>query len=117
MLPADPPPPATDSVADVSATPGGSVPARRPRPGGDSGARRQAFTPEWTTSREEPLECAGCGASFVLAYKYRFVEGLAATVVRCPAAGCRQGREYFLPVNAFDVLVSAPRGADSPPRA
>ncbi len=70
---------------------------------------------EWTTSREEALECAGCGAPFVLSYKYRFVEGLAATIVRCPAASCRRGREYYLPVNAFDVLVTA-AGATPPSR-
>jgi len=34
------------------------------------------------------------------------VDGLAATIVRCPAKGCGRGREYYLPVNAFDVLVS-----------
>ena len=117
MLPADPPPPTTDSVADVPARPAGSAPPRPRRPPADSRARTPAFIAEWTTSREEALECAGCGASFVLAYKYRFVEGLAATVVRCPAAACRQGREYFLPVNAFDVLVSAPGGAAFPLRS
>ena len=68
------------------------------------------------TTREVPLECAGCGAAFVLSYKYRFVEGLAATVVRCPASGCGRGREYYLPVNAFDVSVAAQGGAASPPR-
>ncbi len=71
-------------------------------------------TAAWTTARDVPLECAGCGAAYVLSYKYRFVEGLAATVVRCPSAGCRRGREYYLPVNAFDVLVAVQSGA--PPR-
>ena len=48
----------------------------------------------------------------MLAYKYRFVEGLAATRVRCPAPGCGRGREYYLPVNAFDVAVApAPKNA------
>jgi hypothetical protein len=60
----------------------------------------------WTTTRTAALDCAGCGSRFVLSYKYRFVEGLAATVVRCPAAACRRGREYYLPVNAFDVVVT-----------
>ena len=70
----------------------------------------RARAAEWTTSREVELDCAGCGGRFVLAYKYRFVEGLAATRVRCPAPGCGRGREYYLPVNAFDVAVAeAPR--------
>jgi len=103
MPPADPPPPAPDPADDVTAVPGGST------PGGN-------VTTEWTTTREVPLECAGCGAAFVLSYKYRFVEGLAATVVRCPASGCGRGREYYLPVNAFDVSVAAQVGAASPPR-
>ena len=73
-----------------------------------------SVTAKWTTTREVALECAGCGAAFLLSYKYRFVEGLAATVVRCP--GCARGREYYLPVNAFDVTVAAQGGAPSPPR-
>ena len=60
----------------------------------------------WTTNRTESLDCAGCGAGFVLSYKYRFVEGLGATVVRCPARGCGKMREYYLPVNAFDVVIT-----------
>jgi hypothetical protein len=68
-------------------------------------------TAAWTTTRAATLDCAGCGAGFVLSYKYRFVEGLAATVVRCPAAGCRTAREYYLPVNAFDVVVTPPHRA------
>lgn len=115
MPPADPPPPAPDSAADVAAAPAGSTPARRRRAAADSGGT-PSVTAEWTTTREVPLECAGCGSVFVLSYKYRFVEGLAATVVRCPAPGCRRGREYYLPVNAFDVLVAAPDGAVPPPR-
>jgi hypothetical protein len=55
------------------------------------------------------LECQGCGAAFLLAYKYRFVEGLAATAVRCPAPGCRRAREYYLPVNAFEVRIAPAR--------
>jgi hypothetical protein len=65
----------------------------------------------WTTTREVRMDCAGCGAPFVLSYKFRFVEGLAATGVRCPMEGCRSRREYYLPVNAFDVQVAA-----APPR-
>ena len=61
-------------------------------------------SPAWTTTRARALDCAGCGAAFVLSYKYRFVEGLAAARVRCP--GCRSAREYYLPVNAFDVVVT-----------
>lgn len=117
MPPADPPPPAPDPAADVTAAPAGSAPAWRPRAAADSGGRApSAITAEWTTTREVALECAGCGAGFVLSYKYRFVEGLAAKIVRCPASGCGRGREYYLPVNAFDVLVAAPGGA-TPPRA
>ena len=63
-------------------------------------------SPAWTTTRSQALDCSGCGAAFVLSYKYRFVEGLAAARVRCPAPGCRSAREYYLPVNAFDVLVT-----------
>lgn len=114
MPPADPPPPAPDSVADLTATSPGSTPARRRRAAFDFGGRTPSVTAEWTTTRDVPLECAGCGAAFVLSYKYRFVEGLAATVVRCP--DCSRGREYYLPVNAFDVSVAAPGGAASPPR-
>jgi hypothetical protein len=114
MPPADPPPPAPDSAADTAA-PAGSSPLRRRRAGTDSGGT-PSVTAEWTTSREVPLECAGCGSVFVLSYKYRFVEGLAATVVRCPAQGCGRGREYYLPVNAFDVRVAAADGALPPPR-
>ena len=116
MPPADPPPPAPDSAADLPAAPAGSTPARRRRAAVDSGGRTPSVTAEWTTTREVPLECAGCGAAFVLSYKFRFVEGLAATVVRCPASGCGRGREYYLPVNAFDVSVAAQGGAASPPR-
>lgn len=115
MPPADPPPPAPDPAADLTA-PAGSTPARRRRAAADPGGRTPSVTAEWTTTREVPLECAGCGAAFVLSYKYRFVEGLAATVVRCPASGCGRGREYYLPVNAFDVSVTAQGGAASPPR-
>ena len=115
MPPADPPPPAPDPAADVTAAPAGSTPARRHRAAADSGGRTPSVIAEWTTTREVTLECAGCGAPFVLSYKYRFVEGLAATVVRCPASGCGRGREYYLPVNAFDVAVAAPGGAASPP--
>ena len=117
MPPADPPPPATDPAADVTAAPAGSAPARRRRGAAEPGARTPSVAAEWTTTREEPLECAGCGAVFVLSYKYRFVEGLAATIVRCPAPGCGRGREYYLPVNAFDVLVAAPAGGAAPPRS
>jgi len=113
MLPADPPPPAPDSPAKVPAAPAGSA-ARRRRPAADSGGRDPSAATQWITSREEPLECAACGAPFVLSYKYRFVEGLAATIVRCPAAGCGEGREYYLPVNAFDVLVTP--ATPGPPR-
>jgi len=116
MPTANPPPPEPDPAADVTAV----RPASRLR--GASGAAAVVggkapsvpFPAEWTTTREVPLECAGCGAAFVLSYKYRFVEGLAATVVRCP--GCKCGREYYLPVNAFDVLVAAPDGHITPPR-
>jgi hypothetical protein len=73
-------------------------------------------TTAWTTAREEPLECPGCGAAFVLSYKYRFVDGLSASLVRCPAPGCGQGREYFLPVNSFDVFVVAAQAGAPPPR-
>ena len=69
-------------------------------------APERAPAPEWTTSREATLDCAGCGTRYVLRYKYRFVEGLAATRLRCPARGCGRGREYYLPVNAFDVTVA-----------
>ena len=70
----------------------------------------------WTTARAVALECVACGAPFVLAYKYRFAEGLAATRLRCPDPSCRRPREYFLPVNAFDVRITiAPSGA--PPDA
>lgn len=113
MPPADPPPPAPDSPAEVPAAPAASA-ARRRRPAADSGGRKPSVATEWITTREEPLECAACGAPFVLSYKYRFVEGLAANTVRCPAAACRQGREYYLPVNAFDVLVTA--ATAGPPR-
>lgn len=69
-------------------------------------------TVDWTSSRDVALQCEGCGAAFRLSYKYRFVEGLAATVVRCPAPGCRRAREYYLPVNAFAVRIGpAPDGA------
>jgi hypothetical protein len=115
MPPADPPPPAPDQAADLTATPAGSAPARLRRAAADSGGRTTSVTAEWTTTREVPLECAACGVTFVLSYKYRFVEGLAATVVRCPAPGCARGREYYLPVNAFDVSVAAAGGAVSPP--
>jgi hypothetical protein len=110
MPPADPPPPVPDPSADVPAAPAGPVPARR-RPVHAPG-RLPALTTEWTTTRAETLDCAGCGAPFLLSYKYRFVEGLSATIVRCPAAACRRGREYYLPVNAFDVIVT-PSGAPS----
>ena len=113
LPPADPPPPAPDPAADLPAA-AGDTPARRRRPPLDSGGRKPAVSAEWTTTREVPLECAGCGAPFVLSYKYRFVEGLAATIVRCPAPGCGLGREYYLPVNAFDVLVAVPGGAVPP---
>ena len=115
MPPADHPPPAPDSAADLTAAPA-RTPARRPRAAEDPGERTLSVAAEWTTTREVPLECAGCGAAFVLSYKYRFVEGLAATVVRCPGSGCGRGREYYLPVNAFDVSVAAQGGAASPPR-
>ena len=116
MPPADPPPPEPDSAADLTAAPASSTPARRRRAAANSGGRTPSVTAEWTTTREVPLECAGCGAAFLLSYKYRFVEGLAATVVRCPASGCGRGREYYLPVNAFDVSVAAQGGPASPPR-
>jgi hypothetical protein len=116
MPPADPPPPEPDSAADRTAAPASSTPARRRRASANSGGRTISVTAEWTTTREVPLECAGCGAAFVLSYKYRFLEGLAATVVRCPTSGCGRGREYYLPVNAFDVSVAAPGGPPSPPR-
>ena len=74
-----------------------------PRPGPTPGPRSEAG---WTTSREVALECARCGTAFVLRYKYRFAEGLEAARVRCPVAGCRRPREYYLPVNAFDVAVA-----------
>ena len=94
-LPADTPPLAS---ATVPGMPAGAIAARR--------------AAEWTTSREVALDCEGCGARFVLSYKYRFAEGLGATLVRCPAAACRRGREYFLPVNAFDVRITP---GDVPP--
>ena len=103
MPPADPPPPTPDP---------GPTPARRHRAAAEAGGRTPSVTAEWTTTRDVPLECAGCGAAFVLSYKYRFVEGLAAAVVRCP--GCGRGREYYLPVNAFDVLVAAGNSAAPP---
>ena len=96
------------AAADVPASVSG---ASRRRGGA---ARESALDAAWTTAREEALDCAGCGAAFVLSYKYRFVEGLAATIVRCPAPQCGRGREYYLPVNAFDVRVAAPAAA--PPR-
>ena len=107
MPPADPPPPAPEPPAEVRAAP--AVPRRR-RAAGAGGRTPSSFATEWTTSREERLDCAGCGRAFTLTYKYRFVEGLAATIVRCPAGECRKGREYYLPVNAFDVLVTAADG-------
>lgn len=112
MPPADPPPPVPDTGADVKAP--AATPARWRRSSADPGDSAPAGTAEWTTTREVALECAGCGAAFVLSYKFRFVEGLAATVVRCPAPGCGRGREYYLPVNAFDVGVAA-GGTLSPP--
>ncbi len=75
----------------------------RPRPGAGAGPRAEAA---WTTSREVALECGRCGTAFLLRYKYRFAEGLEAARVRCPVAGCRRTREYYLPVNAFDVAVA-----------
>lgn len=72
----------------------------------DSATAIKPSAAAWTTTRTARLDCAGCGAGFVLSYKYRFVDGLAATVVRCPADACRRAREYYLPVNAFDVLVT-----------
>lgn len=114
MPPADPPPPEPDPAADVTAV----RPVARPRGASAAaaglGGKKPSVPAEWTTTREVTLECAGCGAAFVLSYKYRFVEGLAATVVRCP--GCKRGREYYLPVNAFDVMVSASGGHTPPPR-
>jgi hypothetical protein len=70
----------------------------------------------WTSFREAAFECTECGTRYVLSYKYRFVEGLEAARVRCPSPGCRHGREYFLPVNAFDIRVTAASG-DPPPLA
>jgi hypothetical protein len=113
MPPADSPPPEPDP-ADLTAAQGGAASARRRR--ADADGKTPAVPAEWTTAREESLECAGCGRPFVLSYKYRFVEGLAATIVRCPARGCGRGREYYLPVNAFDVSVAAQGGAPSPTR-
>ena len=85
-------------------------PADPPLPTPSSAPERPP-APEWTTSREATLECAGCGGRFVLRYKYRFVEGMAATRLRCPAQGCGRAREYYLPVNAFDVTVAEPPAA------
>ena len=85
MPPADPPPLAPDPV---------------PEP-------RRGAALDWTTSRAVALECTGCGNTFQLTYKYRFVEGLAARLLHCPAPGCRGRREYYLPINAFDVRVAA----------
>jgi hypothetical protein len=110
MPPADPPPPAPEPPAEVKAAPAVRPPARRQRPVDAGGTAPSSFATEWTTWREERLDCAGCGRAFILTYKYRFVEGLAATVVRCPSPECRKGREYYLPVNAFDVLVTAADG-------
>ena len=89
--PADPPPPLPLPAAD---------------------ARR---APDWTTTREVALDCTGCGARYVLAYKYRFAEGLAATRLRCPDPSCRRPREYYLPVNAFDVVVAFAPAPGAPP--
>ena len=73
MPPADPPPPEPDPAADVTAVP----PVPRPRGASGAGAALAGKTPsvpaEWTTTREVPLECAGCSSSFVLSYKYKFV--------------------------------------------
>ena len=97
-------PPAADATRDgLNARPAAVGKARPPADAG------------WTTSREGALECARCGTAFVLRYKYRFAEGLEAARVRCPVAGCRRPREYYLPVNAFDVAVAlvpgpSPRG-------
>ena len=91
--PADPPSPAPTA-------------SRHHRAATDSPREAAPVTAAWTTTRDVSLDCPGCGAGFVLSYKYRFVDGLAATIVRCPAKGCGRGREYYLPVNAFDVLVS-----------
>lgn len=107
--PADPPPLVPDPAADVAAAQASGPPHPAP-----AGVRPPGT--DWTTSREVALECAGCGLRFVLAYKYRFVEGLAATQVRCPAPSCRHPREYYLPVNAFDVTVG-PGGGPSPLRS
>ena len=89
------------------------TPADPPLPTPAAAPERGPAT-EWTTSREATLDCAGCGTRFVLRYKYRFVEGLAATRLSCPARGCGRAREYYLPVNAFDVTVAeAPASAPS----
>lgn len=104
---ADPPPPAPDTAPELTAAPAGPTSPRRRLAAADSaGHTPGSVTAAWTTTRNVALECAGCGAGFVLSYQYRFVEGLAASVVRCPAAGCGRSREYYLPVNAFDILVS-----------
>jgi hypothetical protein len=79
-------------------------------------APRPARDLAWTTHRDRTLVCARCRRSFVLSYKYRFVEGLVATLIRCPAAGCSDRFEYYLPVNAFDVVVAA-AGVTSPREA
>ena len=116
MPPADPPPPAPEPPAEVKAAPALPPPPRGPRAVHAGGKAPSSFAAGWTTSREERLDCAGCGRVFTLTYKYRFVEGLAATIVRCPAAECRKGREYYLPVNAFDVHVTAADGPALPSR-
>ena len=77
--------------------------------------------PDWTTSREVALDCGRCGAAYRLSYKYRFAEGLTAARLRCPAPGCGCPREYYLPVNGFDVTVALvtggpPRGRSRAPR-
>ena len=88
MTPADPPLPKSSPAPDRCAA----------RPSG-----RRAARSRWTAP--------AAAQRFALAYKYRFVEGLAATRVRCPVPGVRpRAREYYLPVNAFDVAVApAPR--------
>jgi hypothetical protein len=100
--PADPPPPQPIPAATGAARDGA---AAAPPPPFD-----------WTTAREVRLECAGCGARYVLSYKYRFAEGLAATRLRCPSSDCRRAREFYLPVNAFDVVIAlAPDAGGSAP--
>jgi hypothetical protein len=70
----------------------------------------------WTVARAVRVRCPACGASLLISYRYRFMEGLRAREVPCPLPGCGGAVLFHFPVGSFDHGAQAAAGPAPAPR-